>query len=765
MSWLSKPTLLLLMAVLQLQALLWLCPVSVSAQLLLPGLVLPAIPSGCSVVFAPGSAFSDTATRTSISNSQLQQPLIDTQSSADVNAVAYHLHSSDCGVQLYSTVGGTEDNQQPTTPTFTLNGTAAQSFVVLQPLTPDFNAETGGIYVLTLTASMGGISVYNTATGVSLQVALLNCAAGTFGVQASAITSSSAYSLGPTIPAACAAVGGTPFVDGPSFALNHPGDGTEMSYAVTASGSVQANAVAIHLLGSSYYKQVILSLRYGSEYPQATVLLDAPATGVYAAPLSDTLTLQGNSFSVLLLDQANNPGDLLFGGSRDLPQLQLLYCDTSAFTAQGGSVPAVVCPVSSSTGSSSAVSSSVRSSSALSSSRVSSSARSSSVFSSSAVSSSRVSSSVVSSSAVSSSRVSSSVRSSSAGSSSAVSSSPASSSAVSSSAVSSSAVSSSVPSSSAAASSSSSSSSTSAAAFSDPRFRGFWGQSFYVEGVVGGVYSLLSSQAVQVNARFTYRSNVSCPQQDGHDVSNCFQEAGTYFGSLAVRASTGDWLRVVGGGVAAGFAEVSINGQRPVQVGDSVDVGHTQGQGSGEDTATTTLASTTTTTTTTTTSLPSAETSLRAGPQLARLQQLLRGAGGVEGVDGVDGAAAAGQPHALRSSSPQVQQAAAASSTSPSLPLLHVTRLSARQLRVQAGDYTLHIDNMDGYVDLAAVDVQCWACLEQGHLSLDGLLGQTWQATARIVHDVEGVEQFRVVGDDEAGCSSAVHDRHCSAAA
>ena len=660
------------------------------------------------------------------------------------------------------------------TPTFTLNGTAAQSFVVLQPLTPDFNAETGGIYVLTLTASMGGISVYNTATGVSLQVALLNCAAGTFGVQASAITSSSEnYALGPTIPAACAVLAGTPFVDGTNFTLEGYSDPVTASYTVTvpASVSAQANALAAHLLGGRYPDNAVaVSVTYnGSESRITSVqFFTYGVFGVFVAPFNygGPITLQGGTVSMGLSNELKyGTSPTLFGGSRDLPQLQLLYCDTSAFTAQGGSVPAVVCPVSSSTGSSSAVSSSVRSSSALSSSRVSSSARSSSVFSSSAVSSSRVSSSVVSSSAVSSSRVSSSVRSSSAGSSSAVSSSPASSSAVSSSAVSSSAVSSSVPSSSAAASSSSSSSSTSAAAFSDPRFRGFWGQSFYVEGVVGGVYSLLSSQAVQVNARFTYRSNVSCPQQDGHDVSNCFQEAGTYFGSLAVRASTGDWLRVVGGGVAAGFAEVSINGQRPVQVGDSVDVGHTQGQGSGEDTATTTLASTTTTTTTTTTSLPSAETSLRAGPQLARLQQLLRGAGGVEGVDGVDGAAAAGQPHALRSSSPQVQQAAAASSTSPSLPLLHVTRLSARQLRVQAGDYTLHIDNMDGYVDLSAVDVQCWACLEQGHLSLDGLLGQTWQATARIVHDVEGVEQFRVVGDDEAACSSAVHDRHCSAAA
>ena len=656
--------LLVLVAALQLHALLWLCPLPASAQLLLPGLVLPAIPSSCTLV--PGTpGFSDTLTRTVISNTDMTQVLqaASLDDFDDVNTVAYHLYSSDCGVQLYSTVGGTEDNQQPTTPTFTLNGTAAQSFVVLQPLSPTFDVPQGvGGFTVDLFASMGSISVYDTADLLGVQVALLNCPDDMFGVQASAISTYGTYSLGPTIPAACAEVVGTPFVDGPSFNLTGDSGGM-VSYAVTASGSVQANAVAVHVLGSNFDgSEVFVSVDYNRTTGTAIVSPYGPAAiGVYVAPLQlqfgTSITLQGGTVELELdQNQLTNPGPFLFGGSEGNMQLQLLYCDPSAFTPQGGAVPAVVCPV------------------------------------------------------------------------------PV------------------------------SSSSTSAAAFSDPRFRGFWGQSFYVEGVVGGVYSLLSSQAVQVNARFTYRSNVSCPQQDGHDVSNCFQEAGTYFGSLAVRASTGDWLRVVGGGVAAGFAEVSINGQRPVQVGDSVDVGHTQGQGSGEDTATTTLASTTTTTTTTTTSLPSAETSLRAGPQLARLQQLLRGAGGVEGVDGVDGAAAAGQPHALRSSSPQVQQAAAASSTSPSLPLLHVTRLSARQLRVQAGDYTLHIDNMDGYVDLSAVDVQCWACLEQGHLSLDGLLGQTWQATARIVHDVEGVEQFRVVGDDEAGCSSAVHDRHCSAA-
>ena len=448
---------------------------------------------------------------------------------------------------------------------------------------------------------------------------------------------------------------------------------------------------------------------------------------MYAAPEGRFTVAKGDSVTQQVYNEGGTPA--VFRGTASAPQLQLLNCQSSAFTALGGSEPAVVCPPVSS----SAVSSSVRSSSALSSSRVSSSARSSSVFSSSAVSSSRVSSSVRSSSALSSSAVSSS---------------PASSSAVSSSAVSSSAVSSSVPSSSAAASSSSSSSSTSAAAFSDPRFRGFWGQSFYVEGVVGGVYSLLSSQAVQVNARFTYRSNVSCPQQDGHDVSNCFQEAGTYFGSLAVRASTGDWLRVVGGGVAQGFASVTVNGHKQLQVGDVVTI-----QDGGDADADASAA---------------ASSSPRAGLQLQRLRRLLRGVGAAAA------AAAQSQPPALRSSSTPTathpMQVEAAHSTLPtslptSLPTLTVTRLSARQLRVQAGDYTLHIDNMDGYVDLSAVDVQCWACLEQGHLSLDGLLGQTWNSSASIVSDEEGVEQFRVQGDDEAGCSSAVHDRHCSAAA
>ena len=215
------------------------------------------------------------------------------------------------------------------------------------------------------------------------------------------------------------------------------------------------------------------------------------------------------------------------------------------------------------TPSSTAVSSSVFSSSRASSS-VSSSRHSSSAFSSSAPSSS-VSSSAHSSSVFSSSAASSSV-----------SSSPPSSSVYSSSAQSSSPQSSSVYSSSAASSSSSSpltqppSSTSSASAYSDPRFVGFWGQQWYVEGVVGGVYNLLSDAQVQVNARFVYRSNVTCPvTEDGSPVERCFSEAGTYFGQVAIRVHEGEWLRVVGGPVAEGFASVHMRDGTQVQVGQT----------------------------------------------------------------------------------------------------------------------------------------------------------------------------------------------------
>ena len=262
-------------------------------------------------------------------------------------------------------------------------------------------------------------------------------------------------------------------------------------------------------------------------------------------------------------------------------------------------------------------------------------------------------------------------------------------------------------------------SSTSAAAFSDPRFRGFWGQSFYVSGAVGGVYSLLTSPQLQLNARFTYLRNISCPHVDGHDVSNCFQEEGTYFGSMALRVQGGHWLSIVGGAVADGFASVQLNDKHTLKVGDSVSVGQPGATDS-----------------------PSTS---RARQQLSRLQR--------------------GQPQRSTGEQPQRRGAAApeASVATSSPPALSVSRPSDRTLRVQAGDYVLQIDNMDGYVDITALDVACWACLEQGRMQLDGLLGQTWNPSAVILQSEEEVEAFRVQGDDLLGCQH-MHDRFCHSA-
>ena len=238
---------------------------------------------------------------------------------------------------------------------------------------------------------------------------------------------------------------------------------------------------------------------------------------------------------------------------------------------------------------------------------------------------------------------------------------------------------------------------------------------------MGGVYSLLTSPHMQLNAQFVYLRNISCPQVEGRDVSNCFQEEGTYFGSMALRTHTGDWLRIVGGGVADGFTQVQVNDRQEVRVGDSISVG-----------------------------APAAASSLpSASLQLQRLRRLLRGQA------------------ALPLSGEALQKvgaaAAEASVASFSTPTLSVSRPSARQLRVQAGDYTLQIDNMDGYVDITQLDVKCWLCLEQGSMQLDGLLGQTWNASAVIKQSDDEVEEYRVQGDELLGCKHA-HDRFCQQA-
>ena len=282
--------------------------------------------------------------------------------------------------------------------------------------------------------------------------------------------------------------------------------------------------------------------------------------------------------------------------------------------------------------------------------------------------------------------------------------------------------------SSSAVSSSAAPSSTSAAAFSDPHFRGFWGQSFYVGGAVGGVYSLLTSPHMQLNARFVYLRNISCPVVEGRDVSNCFQEQGTFFGSMALRVQGGHWLRVVGGAVQDGFASVQLHDGRTVEVGESISVG-AAGAAS--------------------TSSPS------PSPQLSRLQRLTRGQADLPTT------VTTASSEAVQAGGVLSADASSSSSTAPTLTV-SVSRPSHRQLILHAGDYTLSIDNMDSYVDITQLDVQCWLCLEQGSMQLDGLLGQTWNASAVIKQSDDEVEEYRLQGDDLLGCKHA-HDRFCHA--
>ena len=143
-----------------------------------------------------------------------------------------------------------------------------------------------------------------------------------------------------------------------------------------------------------------------------------------------------------------------------------------------------------------------------------------------------------------------------------------------------------VASSSAAAAAAVASSTGAAAVFSDPRCVGFWGQSFYVGGVVGGVYSLLSDCDVQLSAQLVQLSNISCPYVPDINlggarvVDNCFEHAGTYFGQMTIRIPGGRWLRIVGGAVSSGFAQVVTSDGHNVQVGALYDVPSTNATGS-----------------------------------------------------------------------------------------------------------------------------------------------------------------------------------------
>ena len=85
--------------------------------------------------------------------------------------------------------------------------------------------------------------------------------------------------------------------------------------------------------------------------------------------------------------------------------------------------------------------------------------------------------------------------------------------------------------------------------------------------------------------------------------------------------------------------------------------------------------------------------------------------------------------------------------TSPSLSLRF---LSGRSLWVQAGLYSLQVDNVDLYVDVARVEVVSWDELV-ARVRPEGLIGRTWNASAGAPADDEEVEAYRERDDNILG--------------
>ena len=271
--------------------------------------------------------------------------------------------------------------------------------------------------------------------------------------------------------------------------------------------------------------------------------------------------------------------------------------------------------------------------------------------------------------------------------------------------------------------SSSSSSSANGAAYSDPYFAGFWQQLFYVHGVAGQVYSLLSDAQVQLNARLVFLSNVTCP--DTAPTSSparvhCSSHAGTYFGEMDLVTASGDRLTVRSGDVREGLREVTVNA-RSVGVGEAYDVAQEK-EDNGHGTA-----------------------------KPRETQNSTQ--------DAVDTQDAALSAAATTPSTPSTS-ASTSSAPSPSAPYfssLRVHRSSPRSLTVYAGLYELLLENSDRYVDLVQVKVRNWTALME-EVRPEGLMGCTWNATAPMPPNEE---LHRERDSDLHGCNTETNQHSC----
>ena len=102
----------------------------------------------------------------------------------------------------------------------------------------------------------------------------------------------------------------------------------------------------------------------------------------------------------------------------------------------------------------------------------------------------------------------------------------------------------------------SSSSTASAHVIGDPQFVGLLGQSYQVHGIDGAVYSLISEQAAQVNARFAFLTGPRpCPAVQPSIA--CWSHDGSYLSELGLFTPNA-MLFVRAGPAATGFAAVEL---------------------------------------------------------------------------------------------------------------------------------------------------------------------------------------------------------------
>ena len=254
-------------------------------------------------------------------------------------------------------------------------------------------------------------------------------------------------------------------------------------------------------------------------------------------------------------------------------------------------------------------------------------------------------------------------------------------------------------------------------AYSDPFFSGFFAQTFYIHGVAGGVYSVLSDAAVQLNTRLVLLHNISCPERESPVHVHCSSHAGTYFGEMAVSLSNGDRLHVVAGEGSVGFASVTVD-SLPISVNETYGT----------------------------------------PPPAVLLEQQQQAADTTDTSDLLTDAPPQSSPLPLPASGlPPSSPSPPASPSSPSTsPSLFVHRLSARSLLVVCGVYELLIENSDRYLDLVQVTVSSWRQLIQT-VQPTGLMGLTWNRTAAIPPtEAEHREQH----DDLWGCDIP-QQKHC----